>query len=356
MSIPTNTSFIKFDESPNNCHPRRLSIMQTISQSVDILPYVAYLCDRIPLKNVQFIYGPISYTEHVKDGKRIGIFGESHNVKVNKELNIHDTTTVPSLLLSLLKSNPSKFYDLFLEVEYKKEEYHQISGIKIFDRFFSDCLKIDKEKCLYKNLRAHYIDYRTVMEEFKVFAVKLGNNELEPIHNAEIHILKILRNVQEFIKTDLKLQREIKHVYPQIQLFLNRKFANIMKNIQLLDKEDKHQIRIILPIYSLIMDVYAIGRMFKQFDMSRFKRVYPPGASKNLKKKIDKTFLLPPSTAENCIIYAGDRHAQNYRDFLENEMGFEKIVDIRINENNLLDFTSFKSSSFLFEQEWSDSS
>jgi hypothetical protein len=56
-------------------------------------------------------------------------------------------------------------------------------------------------------------------------------------------------------------------------------------------------------------DVYLIARVFKDFDM---------------KKKKDKSYFDQPNRAHNIIIYCGNSHANNYRDFLSS-MGFHDI-------------------------------
>ena len=59
-------------------------------------------------------------------------------------------------------------------------------------------------------------------------------------------------------------------------------------------------------------DVYLLARMFKDFDMSE------------MEKKAYKGVIDQPSRANNIIIYCGDNHAKNYRNFLES-IGFNRI-------------------------------
>ena len=59
-------------------------------------------------------------------------------------------------------------------------------------------------------------------------------------------------------------------------------------------------------------DVYLLGRMFKIFDMSEMEKKAYKGATDQ------------PNRANNIIIYCGDNHAKNYRNFLES-IGFNEI-------------------------------
>ena len=59
----------------------------------------------------------------------------------------------------------------------------------------------------------------------------------------------------------------------------------------------------------IFADVYLIARLFKDFDME---------------KKKDKSYFDQPNRAHNIIIYCGDKHANNYRNFLSS-IGFHDI-------------------------------
>ena len=66
---------------------------------------------------------------------------------------------------------------------------------------------------------------------------------------------------------------------------------------------------------SYFTDVYLLGRMFKIFDISEMEKAYE-GAVDDQHRQ--------PNRANNIIIYCGDNHAKNYRNFLES-IGFNEI-------------------------------
>ena len=69
-----------------------------------------------------------------------------------------------------------------------------------------------------------------------------------------------------------------------------------------------------LYINSLVANMYLLARIFKNFDNK------------------DQTLIDQPSKAHNIIIYAGDKHSELCRKFLNQNLGFKQIADSGIKE------------------------
>ena len=297
--------------------------------------HLRYTCDMIPMSKVRFVYGPITYREYINGDKRIGIFGEEHFVPVNKTLDIRNTVSAPSLLKMILLANPTKVYDFFLETPYLSPLSTRSrfggssrfggwfeSGITSFNHVFGDCLKVVKGDCPFPNLRAHYVDYRNVIDvEYENYISLLFKSAT----TAETDLSKIgvdkltddfiyaYEYVVRVIDTDPKIQKEIRGIKGQIQSFVSAKLAAAetdFRKSKVLGRLQDMILRII-DLHVLLMDVYTLGRLFKPF-------------------------------ATNSIIYVGNAHADNYCEFLELEMGFTRVVNLTVNKDRLLDFRGVK--------------
>ena len=69
-----------------------------------------------------------------------------------------------------------------------------------------------------------------------------------------------------------------------------------------------------LYINYLVANMYLLARIFKNFDNK------------------DQTLIDQPSKAHNIIIYAGDKHSELCRKFLNQNLGFKQIADSGIKE------------------------
>ena len=332
QEVLTQTSFgcsvdsrlTTFNNSPGNCSPVR--------SNVEGIPlYLRSYCDLIPLRNVKKIYGPMSYSEHVKDDKRICIFGEQYETPKPLGVNQSNTTAVPFLLRAMLETHPDRFYDFFLEYDYIKSDGQVRTGIDAFDRIFGDCLKVVKN-CRFDNLRAHYADYRSVLgHDYRAI---LADKEAYPFYgkeNLKRLMTDTITRVRQFIVNDSKLVKTIDHhISSFIFMIMDAKIVLVSKLVDAKDvwtAKQKHEaFAHIYSLYALVMDAYMLGRIFKTFDVSK-----------------NPTH---PSHANNCIVYVSDYNAAVYRMFLK-QQGFEQVI--KITGDHIIEFTEEqRRTSFLF--------
>lgn len=230
---------------------------------------------------------------------------------------------------------------------------------------FKDCLAISKA-CPYKNLRAHYSDYRSVTDVDDHAAAKIYRGIAEWVANKALQHVSLYLNIQEtknliddalkhyvelrekigiFIKRDRKINKQLDNTPLKAQIL---KFAEIREhnrfeefvkfigehklstyNIKTLTVP---QIAILLNfatlfigVYSNLMDTYTLARMFRTFHKT------------------------PADDPENIIVYAGDGHARYYSDFL-NYINADKIIEINTKIGPYIEFSEEnKHKSFLFK-------
>ena len=316
------------NDLPSNCRPDRRSISGN-GEEYDyyIKPYVSKLCDVLPLNNVDNIFGPSEYNEYLYNPtvhglhnpnnivRKIGIFGEFH--KMLNEPNILDkynsrtTLTINSFLKSLLLSNSRKVYDLYLETEFisksrsTRKRVAEINfSLHLLNYEFEKCFQIDKSLCAYRNLRAHYIDYRNniiiidILTFIEAYQDKNNQKKLEIIDNLHKYIIELPKIKKQLINNDMS---------KKIKDFLLKKIYETM--LQTYDKAwDTDYLKyynvtaLQMFVINLVMDAYVLGRLFKQQSMS---------------------------IQENIIIYAGNAHTIVYREFLE-YIGCVKVLNIPV--------------------------
>lgn len=318
-----------FIDTPSNCGPNRFIAGNNV--------YLLSFCDLIPLQDVQFIYGPISYAEYTDGIRNIAVFGENHDIPVPSfVVNKRNTLTVPSLLKTMLITFPTTFYDLFLESGYVSDKLHikRTLGIVSFDHIFKSCLSVVKN-CPFNNIRAHYTDYRTVLSDrrYKQISEKLHSPKSETDdfflkENLIFEFITAIDTVTDIINTDPKLLRAhgtpihkfiMERIEKEREMFLHWiDISKMERRIDLLYN--------IMSIFVLVMDMYTLIRVFKDFGTTNPSH---------------------PSIAKNAIIYAGEEHAINYKDFFE-KSGFKLKFKFKTFRGYPLDFRMFKDQSFLF--------
>ena len=358
-----------------NCGVKRPSLKRFVKGQSNIAFANSY-CDVLPLKDIRYIVGPISYTEFRYGKYNIGIFGEIHMIlNFPVELNNHSTLNFSSFLASVITQNPKQF-DFFFEMYFRSSEHAEqdisprntIFNLVSID--FKDCLAISKA-CPYKNLRAHYSDYRSVSDIDDHVAAKiyggigrwLATNRTRNvslylniqetknlIDDALKHYVELQEKIRIFIKRDRKINKQLDNTPLKAQIL---KFAEIRQhdsfeefvkfigehklsmstyNIKTLTEP---QITILLKfaiffidVYNNLMDTYTLARMFRTF------------------------YKTPADDPENIIVYAGGGHARYYTDFL-NYINADKIIEINttdIKKNRYIEFSEEnKYKSFLFK-------
>jgi hypothetical protein len=351
-----------------NCGVERPSLKRFVKGQSNIAFANSY-CDVLPLKDIRYIVGPISYREFRYGKYNIGIFGEIHMLSnVPVELNNHSTLNFSSFLASVITQNPRQF-DFFLEMYFRssKQSEQVISPrntiFNLVSVDFEGCLAISKA-CPYKNLRAHYSDYRSVTDvddhaASKIYrgianwlANRTGHVSLylniqetkNLIDDALKHYVELLEKIRIFIKRDSKINKQLDNSPLKAQIL---KFAEIRQHDSFEEfvkfigehKLSTYNIKtltvpqivilinfatLFIDVYSNLMDTYTLARMFRTFHKT------------------------PADDPENIIVYAGDSHAKYYTDFL-NYINADKIIEINTETNRYIEFSEEnKHKSFLF--------
>ena len=353
-----------------NCGVERPSLKRFVKGQSNIAFANSY-CDVLPLKDIRYVVGPISYREFRYGKYNIGIFGEIHtipNVPVELDDDNDSTLNFSSFLASVITQNPRQF-DFFLEMYFRtpkhaeKDVKPQNTIFNLVSIDFKDCLSISKA-CPYKNLRAHYSDYRSVTDIDDHAAPKIYRGIADWLANRTGHVslylniqetknlidnalkdyVELLEKIRIFIKRDRKINKQLDNtplkaqILKFIEIRQHDSFEKFVKfigehklstyNIQTLTVA---QIAILLnfaglfiDVYSNLMDTYTLARMFRTFHKT------------------------PADDPENIIVYAGDGHAKYYTDFL-NYINADKIIEINSKTNRYIEFSEEnKHKSFLF--------
>lgn len=249
-----------------------------------------------------------------------------------------------------LNRDKSIYIDFFLETKYKTkiDDCKDIrSGnsynLDMFDMKYKDCLCPSKIKCLYKNIRFHYIDIRFNQNIFlnklreSIFSDNFVSKLNEIFKTPESIEYKNLKNKKDFLEYGLKeyskskLLKQYENIpYPEVKIklleFLNKyldkvdlndiTYTNIMKIIlnKNLTEKDHEKLKLNFIIYLTgFMDMYTLSRIFRKF------------------KQQENIYSEEP---KNIIIFSGNAHANNYRSIL-NDLGFTNNI-YRDNKDNCI--------------------
>ena len=338
-----------------NCDPRRASIQNLNFDKFGIYKrYLEKMCDLLPVKKIDNIFGPILYFEYHIGDKKIGIFGEIHHLLTQTSdldrYNPRRTVTFTSFIKSLLESSSvknavtseavglrptygaakevtngvpangdkkAKVYDLYSEIFFINKDKPVRKGISDvnFSLFlmlqeFDKCFQINKSECEYSNLRGHYIDYRSKYSDLlnfdyikgtKLYNFSQESTSTKPALQESIYRIKYINiYFNYFIQKDTKIQNSLKNnIFGNeiIEFITERqtKITNwaldyVKKDIWKPYKtQDELLSYISIGLRSLIMDIYTLGRLFKN-------------QSNNQK---------------NVIIYCGAAHAMTYKYFFD---------------------------------------
>ena len=328
-------------------------------------------------KHVDFIHGPITLSQHFssKYNKMFYILGDIHERQ--KDCHVPRSAVVSNIskfLEETVKINEPRIIDIFLEVEFISKErpfrtkYLPRQGFLIdISSDWNDCLQIQKKLCKYKNLRMHYADIRRsgrhytdvetfeyLRESFETLYYNLKrkqgqfrNLEDEEDFQADFGYtkdlikkidIKGLRKIVRELKIDKQLDaisnRDVREAIEETFLtngFYNPEFFDILHTEiePLVDEayaspssafDNLHQIGLsfeLLVIWeAFLMDAYLIARAFRSFQ-------------------------IPEEDSRYIIIYVGEFHANRYRTFLDNILGFERIATSADHQNQCIDLKSF---------------
>ena len=322
---PYSNSMVSVN-SKENCSETRKSLKRINNPNINV---VKKYCDVLPLRDVEYIIGPYTYDEFQYGRYNIAIFGESHLIRELPELSKKSTLLFSDFLTSLLTQNADINYDFFLEIGYMSRDihpeavYYMNTMVNIIENDFHKCLEIVKD-CPYKNLRAHYIDYRnkyrTEVDVVQIIysSLSLGKPNVERMMNAFLSkyrkIYEARQKVIEAALQDPKIEKQLAHnpLRDEILSFIKMQIKKNDEEFEIFVKENKGYFektyseekttendrdfwRDLLDsqfIYMLtpVMDLYTLARMF---------RSYPSGRD-----------------TENIIFYGGAVHAMLYKKFL----------------------------------------
>ena len=321
-----------------NCGNDRRSVDRSglLFNKPDSLKYRIKYCDILPLKNIENILGPITYREYSKDDVNIFLFGENHSILEDCHTPINNSITFAGFLKSLLSQRSNTFYDFYLEHPYhyssRRASDKSVNMNLIEDAFGRFCLSKVK-KCPYENVRMHYIDYRHGIENKTI--EKLTGKYIEFLYDQKQPTEddlsfktyeKYMTYIQEFIETDTRLQKQLQDNRKIIMDFLYIYMAKIRINTR---RKDVITVNDFLDVFTIIMDVYALGRMFRTFNLKEHEKM--------------------PSKPQNIIIYVGDYHANVYDDFFVKHLHFDRRLSIQKNGTSCLHFSKLnKLMSLLF--------
>ena len=271
------------------------------------------------IQNIVNVLGPHSYEYYNILGKDIYLFGEVH---LKPTCNIYNNyIPIDIFIYNIINANKSKSYDLFVEYEYRKREKDLITGVDFGkSAFFENCFKVEKV-CPYKNVRGHYIDPRIMEKDIRdkhpyimdSISYALYFYERNKIYQKYFQDItpENFRNIKEIFFDILNNTYKINKQYDNVESSLRNKILKFFN-----DKMDYYFneckiatytklsieskiicIKLYINAFNLIMDKYAIGRLFRTF------------------KSIDM---------KNIIFYVGDSHRKHYTEIF-NYLGYEPI-------------------------------
>ena len=324
------------------------------------IKFLANFCEILPKAEIQYVYGPKSYTK-IKinhPAKKILLFGENHMTNpINdlnnthltgnpyQKLNNRNTVIFSSYIKSLLNENrKNKIYDLYLEDNL--QNYGESVMFNMNKINFDECLKINKRYyCAYKNIRIHYTDpryhFNHIYPEFLILTDinRLDRSNLNFINRIQTRndiyvfqdlcddFLKNLRyideNTPELLNDFFKFihKRLIYNPYKQqILIFFNRQIDILrLKNNNLLDKlytgingedndddevlsSDDDDYKSIDPIIHIAL--YKKKRNLQEALYAILMDIYLISKICSLRGK-------------NIIVYAGQSHVKRYLEFFK---------------------------------------
>jgi len=250
-------------------------------------------CLYLPVANVKYIMGPCTFYHFKYNNRNFFLFGEQHKslerdfalIDATPDMTPENTLLFPSFVNSLVMDNKDETFDLMYESMYFMDPHAKSNRpltnpiasptANIIANQFSKCIVPDhRVECVYHNLRVHYIDYR--MRGYYAPTKFTHQQFIDGIYGL-LGSPKIKKQINA-MSAEMRIRL---YLYVGAQLAP----ANIEKSMH----SDV-----------LIMDIYAIARIFRDFD-----------------KTIDKYNKQFRGTSGNVLYYAGAKHIENIIEFLK---------------------------------------
>lgn len=256
---------------------------------------ILYKCRFLDPKTIKYVIGPNCYYRYKLFGRTFCFFGEFHeshlnlNIGIPKDANRTNTVLFPSYVHSLANANSDTKYDLFFENAGTLPS--ESATLDAISYEFDNCIA-KSPACEYKNLRIHSVNYRlspdvsAVLEELKARTVR---PQLEEMLDILLRFLDFERVKKQFgAITDLHFKHNLReYMVHQITNYVQKYYTHPKPNFTELTFN--------------IMDVYALPRIFRDFDNTIRKPKYPSPYY---------------GTSDTVIYYAGREHIFNIVHFL----------------------------------------
>lgn len=306
-------------DSPENCSPKRQSLKQLNDVSRSVL---STICDIVPLNKISTIIGPKMYREYSYNGINVSIFGEKHPLYSISPCIKKNAISITNFIKTIVASNPDKQYDVYTETGYinkenqNQEKIHMVNfALSMIQDEFSKCLSYTKAGCEYENLRMHYIDLREFVIPNMTKITSNAYGKRLATYYAVTKIMTEITNILMVNKNVIKKELEKSYLKTEISRFIIDQVYIIMKELdERADNDQEISYFDLLTLTSLVMDMYTLSRMFREFKGGK--------------------------PIKNIIVYAGKAHAMQYCKFIETVLHKHPVVSIDSPNENCIDITS----------------
>jgi hypothetical protein len=246
------------------------------------------------------IKGPVSVCHCIGD-KELFLFGDNHDG--DKTSTCVNSTPVTNIIDMILKNNPDKKIDLFVEIMYFNDYiYNAIDGdlrefpnpnnsyIGQVRNHFKDCIFSKNGLCIktWPNIRFHGIDIRRLLPgkkwysdtNHKIMSERRVNQNYTDVEEKKID--GYFTDINDYFK----VQKQIKFIKNKsIAMLLNKYIYDIFI------KENNYFMKL-----AIIMDHYTLARIMRNFENYESKYI---------------------------IVYAGDIHIQRFYKFFKHTMAYK---------------------------------
>ena len=297
-------------------------------------------CKELPLKNIKYILGPSVFYHYEIGGRNIYMFGEFHDVLdrgsryLTPDMTKYNTVLFSSFITSLVKTNTETKYDVMFENVFRFDKGGAtspfiVSETPTIDKLtedFHDCIfAAYREKCPYKNMRIHYVDYRkseaiyeTKFKKLHAFVEKFYTIS----ETRQYDFLDEITSEMLDILDSPKIQKQFNAIVdPSIRQKLYKFFRGNIENSSKWIKEEiengdiAYAREIYIVTVAQILDMYALSRILRNFT--------------NVQK--GKQFS---GTGKDVIYYAGQAHIDALRMFFEEDLKKHPIQSVTMPTSN----------------------